>query len=132
MPQSQEASDVRGDEEWRRGQIRTQITSFSQLDRSDDQMSMLKGLVAIAKSSGAWKARSSKGGNRACGSASVHVPLRVFSCGEAEPGDPLGGAMQCGGGGGAKRRTMSEAGAIMLGRRGTVERETVGGGAALL
>ncbi|KFZ00299.1 hypothetical protein V500_01102 [Pseudogymnoascus sp. VKM F-4518 (FW-2643)] len=42
----------------------------------------------------------------------VHVPLRVFSCGEAEPGDPLGGAMLLGGGGVAKRRTMSAAGAV--------------------
>ncbi|KFZ17743.1 hypothetical protein V502_04420 [Pseudogymnoascus sp. VKM F-4520 (FW-2644)] len=48
---------------------------------------------------------------------SVHMPLRVFSCGEAEPGDPLGGAMQLGGGGVAKRRTMSAAGARKLGGR---------------
>ncbi|KFY42805.1 hypothetical protein V494_02235, partial [Pseudogymnoascus sp. VKM F-4513 (FW-928)] len=49
----------------------------------------------------------------------VHVPVRVFSCGKAEQGDPLGGAMQCEGGGaeGAKRRTMSAAGARMLGGR---------------
>ncbi|KFZ20255.1 hypothetical protein V501_00253 [Pseudogymnoascus sp. VKM F-4519 (FW-2642)] len=49
----------------------------------------------------------------------VHVPLRVFSCGEAEQGDPLGGAMQCKGGGAerAKRGTMSAAGARMLGGR---------------
>ena len=29
----------------------------------------------------------------------VHVPVWIFSCGEAEQGDLLGGAMQCEGGG---------------------------------
>jgi hypothetical protein len=48
---------------------------------------------------------------------SVHVPLRVFSCGKAEPGDPLDGAKQLGGGGVAKRRMMRAAGAKMLGGR---------------
>jgi hypothetical protein len=33
---------------------------------------------------------------------SVHVPLRVFSYGEAEQGGPLAGAMQCGGAGGGE------------------------------
>ena len=98
MPQSQEASDACSDEEAQRtDQNALQIRSFSQLDRSDDQTSILKGLLAIAKSCGEWKARSSNGGNRACGSASVQVPPQVFCCGEAEPGDLLGGAMQCGG-----------------------------------
>jgi hypothetical protein len=37
--------------------------------------------------------------------------------------DLLGRVMHCGGGGGAKRRTMSTAGARMLGMRGTLERD---------
>ena len=45
MTQSQEASDVRGDEEGRkRGRSSgTQLSSFSHLDRSDGQTSMVKG-----------------------------------------------------------------------------------------
>ena len=85
-----------------KGQIRMQFSSFSQLDRSDNQTSMLKG-SCHRKELGdmeRWKARLSKGRNRGLlVLRSVHVPLRVFSCGEAEPGDPLGGAMQLGGGG---------------------------------
>lgn len=51
----------------------------------------------------------------------------VFSCGEAEPGDPLGGAMQCGGGGGGQAsHDESAAGARMLGGRGTAERDSRG------
>lgn len=81
---------------------------------------MIKRLVAIARSSVAWK-----DGSRGYRTAridvvvlrSVHVPLRVFSCGEAEPGDPLDGVMQLGGSGVAKRRTMSAAGAKKLGGR---------------
>jgi len=119
-----------------RGQIRMQFSSFSQLDRSDNQTSMLKGLVAIAKSSGTWK--DGRRGYRRAGIdvvvlRSVHVPLRVFSCGEAEPGDPLGGAMQLGGGGVAKRRTMSAAGARKLGGRSDGGQGQSGGeGVALL
>jgi hypothetical protein len=84
----------------RRAQEVRSERSILHLDRCDDQTSVLRGLVAIAKSS-AWKAQSSKGVNRGCGwpCECVHVPLRVFSCGEAEQGDALGGAMQCGGGG---------------------------------
>ncbi|KFX95969.1 hypothetical protein V490_03605 [Pseudogymnoascus sp. VKM F-3557] len=101
MPQSQEASNVRGDEEGRKGgrSSGTQLSSSSHLDRSDGQNidAQSKGLVAIAKSS-------------------------VACCGEAEPGDPLGGAMQYGGGGRGQashdeRRTMSAAGARKLGGR---------------
>jgi hypothetical protein len=62
---------------------------------------------------------------------SIHVPLWVFSCGEAEPGFPLGGAMQCGGGRGAKRLKMGAVGATVLGRRGMVERDGRGEGAPL-
>jgi len=97
---------------------------------------MLQGLVAIAKSSGPWK--DGRRGYRRAGIdvvvlRSVHVPLRVFSCGEAEPGDPLGGAMQLGGGGVAKRRTMSAAGARKLGGRSDGGQGQSGGeGVALL
>jgi len=52
----------------------------------------------------------------------------VFSCGEAEPGDPLGGAMQCGGGGGAKRRTMRAQQVRECWEGEGRRRETVGGG----
>jgi hypothetical protein len=98
MPQSQDASDVRGDEEGRkRGRSSgTQLSSFSHLDRSDDQTLMLKGLVAIAKSSGAWKDGRRyyrRAGIDVVVLRSVYVALQVFSCGEAEPGNPLGGAM---------------------------------------
>jgi hypothetical protein len=124
------ASDVCDDEEVRkRGRsIRTQLSSFSHLDRSDDQMSMFKGLVAIAKSSGAWKARSSKAKIVVVVLRSVHCHMWVFSCGEAEPGDPLGGAMQCGGGGGAKRRTMRAQQVRECWEGEGRRRETVGGG----
>ena len=135
MPRSQEDSDVRGDEEGRtRGRSSgMQLSSFSHLDRSDDQTSMLKGLVAIAKSSVAWKAQSSEGVNRGCSVRSVHVPLRVLSCGEAEQGDPLGGAMQCGGCGGGQASHGERSRCENVGREERRWRGTVGGeGVALL
>jgi hypothetical protein len=62
---------------------------------------------------------------------SSHVLLWVFSCGEAEPGDLLGGAMQYGGGRMGQASHDERSSARLLGR--TVEREIVGGeGAALL
>jgi hypothetical protein len=81
MPQSQEASDVPGDEEGRkRGRSSgTQLSSFSHLERSDDQTPMLKGLVAIAKSSVAWKAQLSEGVNRGCGSTNAFMCQCGFS-----------------------------------------------------
>ncbi|OBT70782.1 hypothetical protein VF21_10267 [Pseudogymnoascus sp. 05NY08] len=129
MPRSQEASDVRGDEEGRtRGRSSgAQLSSFLHLDRSDDQTSMLKGLVAIAKSSVAWKAQSSEGVNRGCSVRSVHVPLWVLSCGEAEHGDPLGGAMQCGGCGGGQASHDERSRCEKVGREERRWRGTVGG-----
>ena len=59
----------------------------------------------------------------------VYVALQVFSCGKAELGNLLGRAMQLGGGRVAKRRTMSVAGARMLGD--TVERDSWGRAALL-
>ncbi len=121
MPQSQEASDVRGGEEGRkRGRSSgTQLSSFSHLGRSDDQTSMLKGLFCRREELGSIKGAVIEGPKSMLWFCEAfHVPLRVFSCGEAEPGDPLGGAiMQCGGGAVAKRRTMSAAVARMLGGR---------------
>ena len=93
---------------------------------------MLKGLVAISKSSVAWKAQLLEGviggrKSRLWLYECVHVPLRVFSC------DPLGGAMQRGGGKWVKRRTMSAAGARMLRGRGDGgEGQRRGEGVALL
>ncbi|KFY97717.1 hypothetical protein V500_01951 [Pseudogymnoascus sp. VKM F-4518 (FW-2643)] len=96
--------------------------------------SMLKGLVAIAKSSLVLKAQSSEGVTRGVALRSVHVPLRVFSCGEAEKGDPLGGAiMQCGGGGGGQASHDERSRCEKVGREERRWRGTVGGeGVALL
>ncbi|KFY64956.1 hypothetical protein V496_02908, partial [Pseudogymnoascus sp. VKM F-4515 (FW-2607)] len=106
MSQSQDASDVRGDGERReRGRPKgTQLSSSSHLDRSDGQTSRRsKGSLPSQKSSAAWTAAVIGGRNSRLALRSVHVPLRVFGCGEAEKGDPLGGAnMQCGGGGGGQ------------------------------
>ena len=101
-----------------RGRIRTQTSSFSHLDRSNDQTSILKRLVAIVKSSGAWKARSSKGGNRACGSVNALMCYCVFSA-AARPSRGIRWAGPCSveGAERAKRRTMSAAGARKLGER---------------
>jgi hypothetical protein len=61
------------------------------------------------------------------------VPLRVFSCGKAEQGDPLGGAMQCGGGEGGQASHDERSRCENVGREERRWRETFGGeGVALL
>jgi hypothetical protein len=136
MPQSQEASDVRCDEEGReRGKSSGAQSARSRiLTDPTARTSMLKGLVAIAKSSLVLKVQSSEGVTRGVALRSVHVPLRVFSCGEAEKGGPLGGAtMQCGGGGGGQASHDERSRCEKVGREERRWRETVGGeGVALL
>ncbi len=81
------------------GRAERSSARFSRLDRSDGQnvdaqrarchrneLGGMEGAVIGGRKSRLWLCEC------------VHVPLRVFSCGEAEQGNALGGAMQCGGG----------------------------------
>lgn len=98
-----------------------QLSSFSHPDRSDGQTSILKGLVAIAKSSVAWKAQSSEGANRGyschCGFSAAARPSQgirwVASCG-----------VEGGGVKGRKPQAESEAVVRILGGIGTAERDS--------
>ncbi len=83
-----------------RRQIRTQLNSFSHLDQAEIYAQRARCHREELGGMERWKARSSKAEIEVVVLRSVHGPLRVFSFGEAEPGDPLAGAMQCGGGGG--------------------------------
>ncbi|KFX85897.1 hypothetical protein O988_09861 [Pseudogymnoascus sp. VKM F-3808] len=117
MPQSQEASDVRGDGEGReRGRSSgTQLSSSSHLDDP------------TARHRNAQRDRCHR---KELGGMDGAVIGGVFGCGEAEKGDPLGGAiMQYGGGGGGQASRDERSRQVRESWEGgaTVERDRVSG-----
>ncbi|OBT45567.1 hypothetical protein VE00_03583 [Pseudogymnoascus sp. WSF 3629] len=103
MPQSQEASDVRGDEEGRkRGRSSgTQLSSFSHLDRSDGKNVDAQRARCHRKELGGMEGAVIGGRNSRLWLCEAFMYQCGFSA-AARQRDPLGGAMQYGWGGGGQ------------------------------